>query len=142
MNCSFTYSSTTYTYYVDEVTITPRVTGSQSRLISGGMDSDFQDIEFQIVVRGVFEQVGASGKSANQIWLDALGGAAIAFSSDTDDGTSYNVVADYSHSPVFVDTGRGTYREAVELRFFSSSVYQEDHSTSTAIAGLRPHFGA
>jgi hypothetical protein len=106
------------------------------------MDQDFHDIEFQITVRGLFEQVGASSKSANQLWLDALGGAAISFKSDTDDSTTYAVVPDFQHSPMFVETGRGTYKETVELRFFSGSVYQEDDTAATGVAGMRPHFGA
>ena len=140
MKCSFTYSATTYTYYVDSVSVTPVTTGRQERLISGDMDSEFHDIEFQISVSGIWEQDGASSKSANALWLDALGGAEMTFKSDTDVSTSYTVVADLDHSPSFVQAVKGTYLEAVELRFISKSVYQEDASAATGVAGMRPHY--
>lgn len=140
MKCSFTYSATTYTYWVDSVSIAPVVTGEQERLISGDMDTNVHDIEYQIRVTGIFEQDGASTKSANQLWLDALGGAEIAFKSDTDDSTSYIVTPVLSHSPAFVEAANGVYREAVELRFVSKSVYQETDSVSTGLAALRPHY--
>ena len=141
MQCSFTYSATTYTYYVDKVSILPRVKGRQERLISGDMDQDFHDIEFVISIIGMFEQVGASTKSANALWLDSLGGAEPAFKSDTDDSTSYTVMPDLSHSPEFVSTMAGTYKETVILKFIGKSVYQEDAATSTGIADMRPHYG-
>ena len=142
MQCSFTYSSTTYTYYVDVLSVAPVVTGRQERLISGDLDQDFNDIEYRISVSGIWEQVGASTKNVNDLWLDLLGGAEVTFKSDTDDSTSYIVMPDFGHSPAFVDVAKGTYKEAVELRLISKSVYQEDDSTSTGIADMRPHFGA
>jgi len=140
MQCSFTYSSTTYTYYVDQVMIKPRATGRQERLISGDIDEDLHDIEFLITIKGLWEQVGASTKSANALWLDLLGGADATFKSDTADSTSYIVKADFNHSPSFVETTKGTYKEAVELRLISKSVYQETDSVATGIAGMRPHY--
>ena len=141
MKCSFTYSATTYTYYVDRVTITPRVTGRQERLISGDMDQDFHDIEFLISIKGIWEQDGASTKNVNDLWLDLIGGADVAFKSDTDDTTSYTVVPDIRHSPKFVEVARGTHKETVELKLISKSVYQEDASVVTGVADMRPHFG-
>lgn len=121
--------------------MTPRITGRQERLISGDLDQDIHDIEFMISVKGIWEQDGASDKSANALWLDLLGGAEATFVSDTDVATSYLVKPDISHSPRFVSVSRGTYAEMIELRFISKSVYQEDDSVATGIAGMRPHFG-
>ena len=86
------------------------------------------------------EQVGASTKSANALWLDAIGGAEITFKSDVDDSTSYIIVPDLSHVARFSSVVRGVQLEAADLRFISKSVYQEDASTSTGIAALRPHY--
>lgn len=117
------------------------VTGRQERLISGDLDQDFQDIEYQISVKGIWEQVGASTKPVNDLWLDLLGGAEVTFKSDTSDSTSYIVMPDLGYRPRFVEVAKGTHKESVELRMISKSVYQEDDSTSTGIADMRPHYG-
>lgn len=127
---------------MDVLSIVPKVTGRQERLISGDMDQDMNDIEYKISVSGMWEQVGASTKSVNDLWLDLLGGAEVTLLSDTDESTSYIVVPDFGHSPAFVETASGTYKESVELRLISKSVYQEDDAVSTGIADMRPHFGA
>lgn len=142
MKCSFAYSSNTYTYYVDVASIRIVADGDQARAISGDMDTDVRDIELRISISGMWEQVGASTKPANDLWLDALGGAEITFKSDTADSTSFIVVPDITHSPEFVITKRGTYLESVELKFISKSVYQEDDSVITGLADMRPHYGA
>ena len=125
---------------VDSLSIDTVVTGRQERLISGDMDSEFHDVEYRISISGVWEQVGASSKSANALWLDALGGAEITFKSNTDDSTSYIIVPDLSHAARFSGVTRGVQLETADLRFISKSVYQEDDSISTGIAALRPHY--
>ena len=119
----------------------PRVYGAQERLISGDMDTDIHDIELRISVKGIFEQVGASDKSANELWLDLMGNASVTFNSDTDSSTTYTVIPDISHSPKFVDTTKGTYKESVELKLISLSTYQETDATISGVAGFRPHIG-
>ena len=139
MQASFAYNSNTYTYYVDKVTISDNTSGRQERLISGDMDTDIQDIEFYFSIVGVWEQVSASDKSANALWLDSKT-YDITLNPDTSQSTTLVVVPDLSHSPVFSDTTRGVYLETVELRFISKSVYQPTDSVATGLAALRGHY--
>ena len=109
------------------------------------MDTDFQDIAFLTsLITGVWEQVGASSKSANALWLDALGGAEITFNPDAiqTTTTSYIVVPDISHSArFFTDAIKGVYLETVELRFISKSRrIKPTDSVATGLAALRPHY--
>ena len=127
---------------MDEIDIDMPTTGRQERLISGDMDQDFQDLEFVIELKGIFEQVGASNKSANQLWLDLIGGAEVTFKSDTDDSTSYIVVPDLKRSFKVKKVSKGTHKESVQIPLISKSVYQEDDSVSTGVADMRPHYGA
>lgn len=144
MTSSFEYTvaASTKTYYTDSVRIQAIVDGDQQRLISGDMDQDIRDIAFRVTVKQVWEQVGASDKQPQQVWLDLLAETNIVFKPDVSQDGSFVIVPDLSHTATFMATTLGTYLERVELRFISKSTYQPTDTVATDLAALMPFFGA